>query len=178
MQSVCNAHPVAGVERPQRILYGADPATGLLCFVEESYGRALAEEVAAVKACTTVGEAMELDQRLQLTTAPGAPVDEDEMVELELAPDSPYDWSESGPAADGDWPPMPSALAFKTFRCEDREAWDLLSGEVQARVESTVLNGEILEIVPEREKDLLAVLSRLGVQAMRDDAIIASIGTA
>ena len=45
-------------------------------------------------------------------------------------------------------------------------------------MESTVLNGDIFEIAPEREKDLLAVLSRLGVEAIRDDAIIAAIGTA
>ncbi len=73
---------------------------------------------------------------------------------------------------------MPSALVFETFGRQDREAWDLLTAEVHARVESTVLNGDIFEIAPEREKDLLAVLSRLGVEAIRDDAIIAAIGTA
>ena len=57
---------------------------------------------------------MELDQRLQLTTVLDAPADEDEMAELELSADSPYDWSETGSVADGDWPPMPSALVFET----------------------------------------------------------------
>lgn len=50
--------------RPRRILYGLHERHESLCFLDESWAREYLEEVVAIKACGTVGEALHLRGRL------------------------------------------------------------------------------------------------------------------
>ena len=90
-----------------------------------------------MKACSSIGEAMELGQSLKLTWVPDAPENLEEMEDEGLEPGDPYDWSQTGAVADGDWPPMPTALSLAVFGKDDSEARGLIFGEPWGRRSST-----------------------------------------
>lgn len=160
-------------QRPTRVVYGRSAVHDCLYFCDEARLRLLrGGEVAAVKRCTTVAEAMELARTVTLTFVLGVPDDVDELQRLGLQPTDRYDWSHTGEVSDGDWPPMLTALSLATFEPGDVEAWELITGgAVGARVETTVLNGDYLYIPVDREEALVAAFDRLGVDHERDDEI-------
>lgn len=120
---------------------------------------------------------MALAPKLKLTWAPGVPEDADVLEDEDLSPEDTYDWSETGPVQEGDWPPMPTALSLDVFNNEDTEVWDaIFSGEVGARVVTTILNGDYLEVPAEREAALLAAFDRLGVKHERAQDIVDNLG--
>jgi hypothetical protein len=99
------------------------------------------------------------------------------MQEDGLAASSPFDWEETGEAADGDWPPMPTALSLKVFTPEDHTAWSKIYGEaVAGRLTDTVLNGEYLEIDARNEAELVTAFEQLGVASVRDDHLFDVFG--
>lgn len=163
--------------RPERVLYGVYSLHDSPCFIAEPYASALDAEVSAVKACSTVGQAMELNNSLRYTPAPGVPETADELEDEGLSHDDPYDWSASDAVQDGDWPPMPTALSLDVFHRDDLEGWDgLFSGAVEAEVVSTTLNGDYLYMPQDSESALLALFDRLGVGYVRNDRAVANIG--
>lgn len=164
--------------RPTSVLYGLLRWSGDLVFGEETHLRALHEEVMAVKSCTTYRQAVDIAARLQLTYVPGLPDDLEELFELGLTLDDPYDASESGPACDGDWPPMVGALSLEVFQPDDEEAWRLLRTSAGAERGTRTFNGDYLAIGRNREDDFLDVLRKLGVRALRDDAVIEDLCSA
>ncbi len=167
---------MATPERPKRILYGFSKVHDSLCFFDEERVRALSAEVSAVKACSTVGAAMELGESLTLTWVPDAPEDLEEMEAQGLEPGDSYVWSETGSVADGDWPPMPTALSLDVFAKDDLEARKLIFDEpVRAVIVDTTLNGEYLEIPADREQALVAAFDRLGIPHTRDDSVVMNL---
>ena len=90
--------------------------------------------------------------------------------------DDVYDWVVAAGGTDGDWPPMPTALALSAFEDHDEAAWaELLNDDVGAEVVTTIYTGDYLEIPSENERQLLASFDRLGIQYVRDDALIESL---
>ncbi|MCO7218484.1 hypothetical protein [Klenkia sp. PcliD-1-E] len=147
-----------------------------LCVIDRERAQALSDAIARVKECTTVGQAMDLNRELKATWVPGAPESVEEMEDEDLSPESPYSWNDTGAVQDGDWPPMPTALTLDLFAEADDEAWAALgSPPVGARRVTTTLNGDYLEIDPAREQVLVDALEGLGIEAVRDDALIASL---
>ena len=82
--------------------------------LDEQTIRQFDAEITAVKACSTYAEAIALAPtlKLKLTQVPGLPDDADELAEEGHEPEDAFDWSETGPVADGDWPPMPTAFGL------------------------------------------------------------------
>jgi hypothetical protein len=162
--------------RPDRVVYGVSGLHDSLFFAKEPYITELADEVNAVKACSTVGAAMFLDARLQHTFVPGVPEDPAEMESEGVRAEDAYDWSATGSVEEGDWPPMLTQLSLDVFERDDREAWSaILGGAVRGKVEFTALNGDILLIQPDRESALCSAFDELGVRYRRDDEVRARI---
>jgi len=65
---------------------------------------------------------------------------------------------------------MPTAYALRAF--EDKSVLHDLIAATGAEVVTTVLNGDYLKIPVAKEEELLSVLSRHGIAAVRDDALI------
>ena len=164
-------------KRPKKVLYGVYAFHESLCFFEEKSIRKFDAEVTAVKACSTYREAMSLAPKLKLTYVPGVPEDEDELEDEGLTPGDPYDWSEAGAVQDGDWPPMPTTFAMHVFDRGDTEAWGAIFGDaVGARLVTTTLNGDYLELAADREPALLAAFDHLGVKHERAQDIVDNLG--
>ncbi|GAA4301279.1 hypothetical protein [Klenkia terrae] len=164
---------MTGDARPSSVVYGFYRLHESLCVIDRDRARALSDAIARVKECTTVGQAMDLNRELSATWVPGAPESAEEMEDEDLTPESPYSWDDTGAVLDGDWPPMPTALTLELFAESDVEAWAALkSPPMGARRITTTLNGDYLEIDPAREQVLVDALKGLGIDAVRDDALI------
>lgn len=158
--------------RPHKILYGSHLWSEELVFGDHAFLRALSIEVQAVRDCATMGEAMSLATTLTLTYAPGIPTDADELKDEGLTEADPYNAGTTGPACDGDWPPMPGIFTLETFDRQDAEAWGALHRHVQAEVVTTTFNGDYLSIQMSDEGGFLQAMSELKIPVERDDSVI------
>ena len=153
------------------LVYGEDRLHECFAILDLSHAEGLAAEIKAIKACTTVGQARRLQPTLEFTWIPGGDFEDDED---ELVPDDArYAWQETAAVADGDWPPMPDALALEQLPADLLRK---LTEEAGAEVLETVFNGPFFAIPLEREADLMNVVRSVGYEVHGDDSLIASIG--
>lgn len=71
------------------------------------------------------------------------------------------------------WPPMATQYALDDL---PGPVVDDLIDEAGADVTATILDGDYLHVPLDREAELLAVLGRHGLEARRDDNLIAGLG--
>lgn len=156
-----------------RVIYGVYEIHQTLCVIEANFARELEAEILAVKACQTIGQAQALEPKLKHVSIPGGIED----LEDDQSSDDPWEWSEQPLAQGGDWPPMPDALRFSIFEIDDTEAWKAICPDKTGRMlETTVFNGDYLDIPVEAEQALLAHLDSEGIAYTRNDELIENIG--
>jgi len=148
----------------ESVLYGIWKMHELFCLIEETEGLGRAAEIEAIQSATTVDQLRALIPTLRYVTAPFDP----DKHESESA-DTPWDWQAAPAVEDGDWPGMPTAYALRAF--EDKSVLDDLIAATGAEVVTTVLTGDYLKIPVAKEEELLAVLARHSIAAVRDDAV-------
>jgi hypothetical protein len=156
-----------------QIVYGQYRGDGAFVVFDESAARELASELKEIEACQTVGEARRVQETLAYTYMPGGSdgfLDEDEKL---LPDDAPYDCYDTGEAQDGDWPPMPGALALDDLPLE---LLHLLTAKAGEYLIETTLNGSSFAIPLDREDDLVNALRSAGYEVRRDDDLIDSLG--
>jgi hypothetical protein len=148
----------ASSDGPRRLVYGHAKDHDCLAFADGETAVEEAEEIRAIAASRTWGEARRVAP--SHTWNPAA----DEYAEEEHADDEPFDIGELSPVQDGDWPPMVTSRAM-----------DLLPQDLQERfgeVQDTRLNADYLEIPLDREAELTAELRARGFDVTRDDDTI------
>ncbi|MEU5529313.1 hypothetical protein ABZ744_20480 [Micromonospora chersina] len=144
---------------PLRLVYGHAQLHDCLAFANADTAAEEAEEIKAIAAARTWGEARQVR-----TTHITNPCPDDYDPEEDPADDEAFDINELGLVAEGDWPPMVTARAF-----------DLLPKDRQGRfgkTHFTALNGDFLELPRECEVELVAELRQLGYEVSRDDELI------
>lgn len=144
---------------PQNVVYGRVPNGGLL-FVPEPMAKELAQVQAALSSANTWGELRELLPAARLAEVY-------DLVEFDTppAPDDPFDAGEIPAYGDGDWPEWPASYQLEWL---PDDALALGSRDV------SVLNGDFVEFAPEREQEIVEVLSAHGHAVRRDDELVAA----
>ncbi len=150
---------------PDCVLYGVWKMHESFCLLDETQAHGRAAEVKAIQAATTLGEVREVAPSLQYM---GLPFDIEDRADD--PDDTPWDWQDEDMVTDGDWPGMPTAYALDAFP-DKAVLRDLIDG-TGAEVVTTVLNGDYLQVPVTKERELVDTLSRHGIRAIRDDAVI------
>ncbi len=140
---------------------------------DESAAQGLTSELKESEACETVGEARRVQKTHAYTyMSEGSDgfLNEDEEP---LPDDAPYDCYDTVEAQDGDWPPIPGALALDDLPLE---LFRLLMAKAGRYLIETTLNGSSFAISLDREDDLVNALCSAGYEVRRDDDLINSLG--
>lgn len=149
-------------------VYGIYYVHGCFAVWDEHLARQTADEIAAVKACSTLGELRALAPTLAHVPSP---VDFDD---VEDEPDeTPWRWQDEGSVCDGDWPEMPTQ---RTFSMLGKPLMEEVLAATGGSVIETNFNGPYADIPAAGESQLVAVLTKYGT-ARRDDALIDSLGS-
>lgn len=146
--------------RPLRLVYGHARLHNCLAFADAGTAAEEAEEIKAITAARTWGEARQI--RTTHISNPAAP--DDDYPDENPADDEPFDVTELNVVSEGDWPPMVTSRAFKLL------PKDLIDRFGTSQF--TALNGDYLEIPLEREAELVAELRQRGYEVSRDDELI------
>ena len=157
------------VQEQSSIVYGHYQRDDAFIIFEESDVTALAEEIEAVMACETVGEARKLQETLSRTYLPGGDLEDGEGEPL--PDDAPYDWTDTGEAQEGEWPPMAGGYALGDLPV------DLLQ-ELAAHAGGHLIHtmsGSSFVIPLDREDALRGVLRSVGYEFRRDDGLVNSL---
>lgn len=156
----------------KNLIYGVYPVHESLAVGHASKLRALASDLDALARCNTYGDVKSAEFS---DHGPWAGPDLTEEL-AEHDDNEPYDWQEDTPGmVDGDWPPMPTALIFDVFP-EGDSRWEEIRSRLNAKIVSTVFNGEYAEIPPDKDRELAAFLTDQGFMAIRDEALISKVG--
>ncbi|GAA5154185.1 hypothetical protein GCM10023340_37270 [Nocardioides marinquilinus] len=143
-------------------------STGSLAFVPEGYAVGAAAELDGWRAATTWREARELARTAEHL---GAPFHLDDL-EPEEDGEAAFDVREVGVVADGDWPPMSSAVSLELVE----RYWPGRAAFAPGSAAETVLNGPYLEVDPAEEAALVAELERAGCTVRIDHDLMRRAG--
>lgn len=143
------------------LVYALEPLIngGNLSFLPRQYAQERAQEIEALLAVTTWGQA----KALNLTHL-------GDRFEDEIADAEPYTLREDPALADGDFPAMVSQWALDNL---------FFPPEVFVRigtVKHTIFNGPFLAIDPDREAEVVTILREAGYHVERDDRLVLSCG--
>ncbi|MGV9370040.1 hypothetical protein [Micromonospora tulbaghiae] len=144
----------------RRLVYGHAQLHDCLAFANADTAAQEAEEIKAIAAARTWGQARTL--RTTHVSNPVHPEDYD--PDEDPADDEPFDINEVGSVMQGDWPPMVAGRALT-----------LLPEDLQTRFgkqQFTALNGDLLEIPLSSEAELVDELRQRGYEVRRDDELI------
>lgn len=144
----------------RRLVYGHAQLHDCLAFADANTAAEEAEEIKALAAARTWGEARQV--RMTHLSNPAA-ADED-FPDEDPADNEPFEINELNSVAEGDWPPMVTERAFKLLPEDLQDQF----GERRF----TALNGDYLEIPVDREGELVAELRKRGYEVSRDDEVI------
>ena len=100
----------------RRLVYGEYWMHGSFAVLDATLAEGLSNEIQAIQACTTVGQARALEPTLKFTWLPDGDFEDDDGEPL--PDDAPYDWSQTGAVQEGDWPPMPDQCALEGLPTE------------------------------------------------------------
>lgn len=134
-------------------------------------GRQWAIEAAQIDECTTYAQVRALEPQLTVAWAP----DLDGFDPEDYPDDAAYDARSSGSAADGDWPPMPTAFTLDVVRADDELA-AVLASDFEGRIETTTFNGDFYALPVDRFDDVIQLLQRLGYQVERNSPLVNVLG--
>lgn len=147
---------------PTRIVYGAC-GDSFVIFDDDLAG-AVADEIASLDACTTLGQVRALVPTLEHVECPLL-VDEDDWPDL--PDDEPVDIR-----GFECWPPSPDHHAIDWL---DEAVWSDLVEEAGAIEVDDMMEGQHIVLPLGREAQLVEVLRRHGACVRRDDALIARL---
>jgi len=150
---------------PESVLYGVWKFHESFCLLDETEAHGRAAEVKAIQAATMLGGVRKVDSTLRYMGLPFHPEDHEGEPD-----DTPWDWQDEGTVTDGDWPGMPTAYALDAF--PDKAVFRDLVDATGAEGGTTVFNGDYLQVPVSKERELVDTLSRHGIRAIRDDAVI------
>ncbi|MGQ0468047.1 MAG: hypothetical protein ACT4QG_22365 [Sporichthyaceae bacterium] len=153
------------MSRISNVVYGYVEDHDSFAIYELGEALELSAEWRAIYACSTVAEFLALQPTLRRNFFEYNEADFEDMTD-------PFDPRQLPGVGDGDWPPMATANALELFDVKGPIVADLRA-EAGATIEDTTLNGWYLHIAKDRESDLLAVLTRHGIAATRDDEFVA-----
>lgn len=144
---------------PPNIVYGRVPGGGFV-FVPEPMAKELAQVQEALSSAKTWGELRDVLPVPRLAEIY-------ELMEFDTppAPDDAFDAGEIPAYGDGDWPEWPARHQLEWL---PDDALALGSRDV------SVLNGDFIEFAPEREQELVEILSAHGHAIRRDDELVAA----
>ncbi|MEU4477762.1 hypothetical protein AB0F68_06795 [Micromonospora sp. NPDC023966] len=146
---------------PRRLVYGHAQLHDCLAFADANTATEEAEEIKALAAARTWGEARQV-QMTHLWNPAGPECYEPE--DDDYADGKPFDINELGTVMEGDWPRMVTERAL-----------ELLPEDLQDRFgkrQFTAHNGDFLEIPIDHESELVAELRERGYEVTRDDELI------
>jgi hypothetical protein len=144
----------------RRLVYGHAQLHDCLAFADANTAAEEAEEIKALGAARTWGQARQV-QMTHLSNPAGPDYYE---PEDDCADDQPFDINELGTVVEGDWPRMVTERAM-----------ELLPEDLQDRFGKrhlTAHNGDFLEIPIDHESELVAELRERGYEVSRDDELI------
>jgi hypothetical protein len=142
-------------------VYGRADSHDCLAFADADTARIEANEIGAIAACRTWGEARRL--QTQYIYKPAAIDGQHEESDGAPSDEAPFAINDLDLVRDGDWPSMVTARAFR-----------LLPQELQARFGKqtfTTLNGDYLEVPLECEAEMVAELRARQFEVNRDELI-------
>lgn len=162
-----------GKEGLGKIVYGEYDRDGAFIIFKETAASGLAEEIAAIEACRTVGEARRLNDSVVYTYVPGGVDDFPDEDGEPLPDDAPYNSDDIGEVQDGEWPPMAGAHALDAL---PPDLVGLLIDKADGRLVHT-MSGSALNIPLTREEDLVSVIRSAGYSVYRDDGLVNSLNS-
>lgn len=154
-----------------RIVYGEYWRQGGFILFDNAKAVGLSDELAQIRACTTVGETRRLIGTLAYTYIPGN--DFEDKDSDPLPDDAQYDCDGTPEAQDGEWPPMPGAYGVDDLPLSLLQE---LAANAGGRLVHTFSGSSF--VVPATPEDKMTdVLRAAGYQVRRDDDLINSLGT-
>ncbi|WP_120689230.1 hypothetical protein [Micromonospora musae] len=144
----------------QHLVYGYTQSHDCLAIADAATAAEEAEEIKALGAARTWGEARQVP--MTHLWSPAGPDYHDPRDGY--ADDKPFDITQVSAVADGNWPPMVTERAFTVLPQDLQDRY----GKRQV----TVHSGEYLDIPLDCEADLVAELRLRGYKVTRDDELI------